>query len=379
MKNSIAKKHPYIRDRLLCVLPILAYVSMQYRVDTMLLNASLIITFLILILILAFSVNYFSAYDFAILFLNIISIIITLNLYSGIGVALNYLNLFLCFMIFNTVEFSEKAIMITRIMMTVGILCFLITSTYSVEWGFISFYDKNGSLINNNTVSLIFVALYIHLSAFLLKRCTKPRIIALFILFAFCFVSVYVLGCRSAMLFFVLYVFLIIFSKKIATRNISIRKLCITFLIISFIFPLLYIFLYNQIGNFEIMGKSMFSGREIVWLEAYKHIQNSPLFGSGTEFIINYGNSATMSTHNMLLGLWKNLGIVPVISFVSFYVLDNGPKIEKNIMISKIAIIIIAFFESFLMDSRLYLLFLLALPGQKHNFNLEKKNFKRLL
>ena len=192
-------------------------------------------------------------------------------------------------------------------------------------------------------------------------------------LFSFCIVSVNVLGCRSALLFFLLYSILMVFRKKITKNDKFIRKLCIIFLIISFCLPIVYLFLYNQIGNFEIMGKSFFSGREKVWLEAYKQIKISPLFGSGTEFVMAYGKEVTESTHNMLLGLWKNLGIIPTISVICFYALKNRPKTETNIIISIIAIIIITCFESFLMDSRLYLLFLLAFPGSTNTLSIDKK------
>ena len=373
MTNTTTKKYLNIRDYLLCVLPILAFVSMQYRVNATLLNASLIITFFVLISIWLLSVNYFTATDFIILVINILSLLITIAFFPGTGVALNFLNLLLCFMIFNKVGFSEKAVTITRLMLIVGILSFLITSTYSIEWDWVSFYDKNGSLINNNTVSLILVALYIHLSTFLLKKKKKWRYILVIGLFAFCVVSVNVLGCRSAMLFFLLYSILILLRKKILEREKSVRKLCIVFLIISFCLPIVYLFLYNQIGNFEIMGKSFFSGREKVWSEAYQQIKISPLFGSGTKFVIDYGKDVTESTHNMLLGLWKNLGIIPMISVICFYALNNRPKTETNVIISIIAITSIACFESFLMDSRLYLLFLLAFPGSTNTLSIDKK------
>ena len=289
MSKTTMNKYLNIRDYLLCVLPILAFVSMQYRVNATLLNASLIITFFILISIWLLSANYFTTNDFIILVINIITLLITIAFFPGIGVALNFLNLFLCFMIFNKVSFSEKAITITRVMLLVGILSFLITSTYSIDWDWVSFYDKNGSLINNNTVSLILVALYIHLSTFLLKKNKKWCYIFVIGLFAVCILFVNVLGCRSAMLFFILYGVLILFRKKILKQDRSVRKLCITFLIISFCLPIVYLFLYNQIGNFEIMGKSFFSGREKVWVEAYQQIKISPLFGSGTKFSMDYG------------------------------------------------------------------------------------------
>ncbi|MBQ8299753.1 MAG: O-antigen ligase family protein [Clostridia bacterium] len=372
MNNEIVNKHLHIKDLLLCGLPILAFISMQYRANTMVVNASLILTFFMLILIWLLNISKFTANDFLVLLINIISITITLVFFPGMGVALNFLNLFIGFMIFNKVDFSEKAIIVTRVLLIVGILSFFITSSFSINYNWVLFYDKNGSLINNNMVSLILVALYIHVSTLLLRKNKKWCYAIVITLFFLCFVLINLLACRSAMLFFILYGILTLFRKKILKQHNSMRKLCITFLIVSFCIPIIFLILYNRIENFEIMGKNFFSGREQVWLQAYQQIEISPVFGSGTEFAIKDGNRLTESTHNMLLGLWKNLGIMPVVSLLFYYALNNRPKIETNIIISIIAITSIACFESFLMDSSLYLLFLLVFPGTKNTKPIDK-------
>ena len=373
MINTTGNKGIRIRDLLLLILPIIAFISMQYRVDNTFLNIGLIITLFVLILMWLSSVNHFTLSDFIILTVNILSLILTTTFFSGTGVVLNFLNLLLALMIFNRVDFSEKAITLTRIILIIGIAFFFVTSTYSLEWNWVYFYDKDGILINNNTVAFILVALYIHLSSFLLKNNRKWCYIIVGILFALCTMMVNVLGCRSALLFFIAYVILSLFKKIFVNDNKLIRKICIIFLLVSVSLPIFYIFLYTKIGNFEIMGKSFFSGRELVWLEAYKQIKISPVIGSGTQFILEYGKNATDSTHNMLLGMWKNVGIIPMVSTIFYYTSQKRPKTESNIVISFIAIIIIACFESFLMDSRLYLLFLLAFLGTE-NKNCKTKN-----
>ena len=93
MPYTTTKKYLNIRDYLLCVLPILAFVSMQYRVNATLLNASLIITFFVLISIWLLSANYFITNDFIILVINIITLLITVAFFPGTGVALNFLNI----------------------------------------------------------------------------------------------------------------------------------------------------------------------------------------------------------------------------------------------------------------------------------------------
>lgn len=371
-------KRRIFKDILLCMLPIPAFLSMQYRVDNTLLNISLFITLFDLIGIWALSVRYFSIKDYVIVGVNIVSLLITLVFFPGAGVALNFLNLLLCVMIFNKVEFSKQAIIVTRIMLIASIVLFFATSTYTKPNNWISFYDKNGSLINNNTVALIIVALFINISTLILSKSEIWRHIIVFGLLILSLIVVEKFGCRSAMLFFACYGILMFFSKKLLKNGEVVRKLCTTFLIISFVFPILYIFLYGLIGNFDIIGKGFFSGRERVWLEVYKQIKLSPLFGSGTKFIIDYGSGITESAHNMLLGLWKNLGLIPVFSIVYYYALNNKRRIEDNVALSKIAIISIACFESFLMDSRLYLLFLLAFPFAINSCSKNKNSHKEV-
>lgn len=369
MSKMSVKKSLNIRDCLLCVLPILAYVSLQYRVNSAILEACLIITFFVLISIWILSVNCFNYNDFIVLLINFCSILITVTVFPGIGCALNYLNLFLCFMIFNKVNFSKKAITVAHVLLLIALLLFFMTSTYSITWNWVSFYDKNGVKINNNTVAFVLVAVYIYLSTFLLKKKKKWRYIIVTGLYIFCFALVNVLGCRSAMLFFLLYAVLALFRKRIFKKK-SWRKICVVLLLISFCIPIVYLYLYNHIENFEIFGKNIFSGRENVWASAFQQIKEYPIFGSGTKFSLNDGtHGTTESTHNMLLGLWKNLGIIPAITTMFYYILNKRPKVENNLMIVICALPIIMFFESFLMDSRLYLLFLLAFPGTENQIS----------
>lgn len=366
MSKLSVKKSLNIRDCLLCVLPILAYVSLQYRVNSVALNVCLIITLFILISIWILSANCFNYNDFIVLSINICSLLITVTVFSGIGCALNYLNLLLCFMIFNKAGFSKKAITVAQVLLLIGLLLFFMTSTYSIAWDWISFYDKNGVQINNNTVAFVLVAVYIYLSTFLLKKKKKWCYIIVIGLYVFCFALVNVLGCRTAMLFFLLYAVLTLFRKRIFKKK-SWRKICVVLLLISFCIPIVYLYLYNHIGNFEMLGKSFFSGRENVWASAFQQIKEYPIFGSGTKFSLNDGiHGTTESTHNMLLGLWNNLGIIPVVTTMFYYIVNKRPKVEKNLMIVICALPIIMFFESFLMDSRLYLLFLLAFPGTEN-------------
>ena len=373
------KEKVAIRDYLLCLLPILAYVSMQYRTDITLLNASLIATACILIFIWVSSYHYFTTSDLMILLICVSSLCVTLIRYKGLGVSLNYINLLLCLMIFNKVPFAKKTISIVRVMLIVGILIFFITSSLTMIGDWAKFYDKNGSLVNNNTVSLILVALYVYLSSILVGVNKPWAVIVLLSLLVLFMVLVNVFGCRSAMFFFVVYIVLGVFHRPILKNDIATKKTSVVLLLSSIAITLIYLFLSTKIGNFNVMGKSFFSGRETVWSRSYSQILDHPIFGSGTAFSIDYAGGSMESSHNMLLGLWRNLGLIPFVSIFVFYFIKGRTKIEKSTLIAILAFVIIACFESFLMDARLYLLFLLAFPGTRgdHYDNSTKGNDKR--
>lgn len=84
-----------------------------------------------------------------------------------------------------------------------------------------------------------------------------------------------------------------------------------------------------------------------------------PIFGSGTSL----ESAGFESVHNMLLGIWKNVGVIPLISFISIYSIKSRVSISRKQQIMLISILIFAFFESFMMDIRFLLIFAFLMIG----------------
>ena len=93
--------------------------------------------------------------------------------------------------------------------------------------------------------------------------------------------------------------------------------------------------------------------------------------GSGTIFGMtsSSGGTLTDSAHNVFWGLWKTVGVVPLIVFV--YCICKGKNIGKVTKVNKIekkmflACIVISAFETVFNDSNLYIFFISLLLTQK--------------
>jgi O-antigen ligase len=137
-------------------------------------------------------------------------------------------------------------------------------------------------------------------------------------------------------------------------------------MILSIAFTFVYILLYENFSNLTILGKRLFTGREIVWTSAFEHIKNSFLIGNGTDVVLDtVGGGTTVSAHNMLLSLWYTLGLVPVGTTVFFFVNKlkgkEGAVVDKISQLAFIATLFVCFFESFYTDPNIQIFFLLFL------------------
>ena len=355
-----------INNFLIVLLPVLAMLSILTWEYNLLLNVSLVLTLFILLFIVFINIKQLRRIDILFLLLNFLSVLITYISHSGLGVSLIFLNLFLCCMLFNTLSFSKKTIRRVHILVVFLLFLYAFTSSASVRYNWVTFIDKNGTIINNNTVALLLVALFSHLSLFILEQSqsTFRRFFCL-ILWGVCMYGTYILGCRSALMFFFIYIFLFLF-KKTKFSSIKFKKYITVFLLLSLLFPIIYLLIYYSVENFTLLGKSLFSGRQDVWKNAFEQIISYPIFGSGTDYSLNMVNGLTTeSVHNMLLGTWKNLGIIPLITLITYFVRKKRENWNMYSQILILSCIIIAFFESFMMEARLYLFFALLLLGTK--------------
>ena len=126
-------------------------------------------------------------------------------------------------------------------------------------------------------------------------------------------------------------------------------------------FPLVYIGLSFVLGNFEFLGKNFFTQRDNVWKDVYELIFSSPLFGVGSENDIYLMGRMMDDAHNLFLGIWKNIGLIPMISMaVVFCQGENIKKVTPENRLSKIAFLsafLINMVETLLNGSEYYIFY----------------------
>ena len=314
-------------------------------------------------------------WQLVLLWANFISLAVTLgaNRGEGIGLVLGVLFLILSLTMFNSIAFDKKTVFICRFIMAIAIVFLMITSKFKFSTGntWIFAYDIFGDVINNNTVCILLVFLSL-LAVILLNSWFDDEKFSWLstVIYGAATISgaimIYTLSGRIALIsiaaFFMLTVFRFI---KISTRLY--KAACISMFVLALLVPVVYVYLYGQIGNFTLMGKSFFSGRQIIWQSAFEQIQSHPIFGSGTSMPLDtVAQGTTQSAHNVMVGLWKSVGIIPMVSVVIFFFTRRSRymRIEDCACIS---LLVIMFTESFFADSRftfLLLVFLLRSHGE---------------
>jgi O-antigen ligase len=137
-------------------------------------------------------------------------------------------------------------------------------------------------------------------------------------------------------------------------------------LIFSLAFTFIYVFASERLSDVSLLGKDLFTGRQIVWQSAFGLISESPLFGNGTDYLLDtVAGEKTASAHNTLLSIWYTLGVIPTATVAFFFVNrgreDASCKRDKITQISLLSSMIISFFESFYLDPTIGIFFLFFL------------------
>lgn len=255
-----------------------------------------------------------------ILLLNVLFIMATLYFYSAWGSALFFIHILIGCFVFNNLVLSRQMYCWVHSICFVVILVYVLTLNISTIDHTVA-YNRYGDLINSNTVGILVLTGVLHgacwASVWRHKLCR-------YILFCLCLVCGGVLisrfHCRSALLMFGLFWLIFIVRKHPIAEN-TCSWITRFILLVSLLFPCVYVYLYTHTNlNLEIFGKNLFTGRQFVWRDTFHYILQNPLLGVGNEGLLEMGNSfhaarLTDATHNVMLGIWKSLGLVPFISF----------------------------------------------------------------
>ena len=349
----------------LYLLPILGYMYMFLYGNSVATMGILVLIFLTSFVIFLAGSAYTLTKVLALL-LNSASLIVTGVYYSSWGSIIQYLAMLMLLLVLNDIVLPKNVYknihLLTFVLLTLYILTIRIPDNLS------HIVDIFGAKVNPNMMALLTLAGYGHFKCFLdMTEINKnARIflnLASIVLFG---LKILQLECRSVMIVFALFLVALLIIKK-PLKYKTYKAFTVLVMAASLLFVFLYLWLYRNVPNVQIFGKSLFTGRQLIWGSAQEIIKEHIIFGCGNTIeFATINNLYTTTSHNTLVGIWKILGIIPVITFVAM--LANKSTSEKKFFYVKtsqlffVCSMIICFFESFYTDAALFVFYLLFLP-----------------
>ena len=214
---------------------------------------------------------------------------------GGLGSAINYIIVIAFIAIISNIRYGKLELDICKFISLIAVILLVIYSFYY------AYVTKNETIINPNTYAQI-VAFSFMLTVSLLnfKLKSTKNIILYLISTLVVIVAIINFESRATLLSILAFTIFNLIPKKIISK-----KLLIIIVIASFavqvLFPLLYVWLYNNVNEFEVLGKNFFS-RGIVWSDILNKFGENPfylIFGVGSKTLSNF-NAHNLSWHMIM-------------------------------------------------------------------------------
>lgn len=302
----------------------------------------------------------------------VISMLIASIINNAYGVFLLFSILFMAFIVFPVIDVPKqhkRNLLLLFELTAVGVFVYIISAAASHK-GFllnIKWYLDRYSPVNTNTCGFLLLTTFFYFVSYLDQfDFPKKRWITVILSLLFVVLLTFV-ACRTAL--FICVVFLVLYFLN---KRFTIKPFVYYFgLAIVFFFCLLYCVLWNRVSetiqlgeNFLIFGKEVFSGRETIWITAFRGFLQKPIFGNGTEYLSEM--TGFSSAHNVLLGILVNLGIFPAIGYIYFllspkYILSIKAEQDGRLTVPQLCFATSIFstvFECSYTDARMNFLFL---------------------
>lgn len=359
---------------MLCVL--VCPFILRYMGVGVLLSSSLGIALICIFLLLCTAINIniiVKRRDWIIFVITIVLLFLSLLKNRSFGVVITYLNMCMFLILLNNVTFTLKQVQFIRILAIVLLSTLISTFRFRWRYGVLWVYDGYDN-INLNTYGILLLVLYFNVVSLigLIVKKKLVRDIAFVIATVVALYYIWQTECRSALIS-VFFLVVIIFIERV-----NYKKILFLLVLAGVIVPIVYISSYEILGNFQFLGKSLYTGREVVWLHTWEIIKNSPILGSGTNesLVISIGE-ITDSAHNIYLAFWKTLGLAPTLLFV--WCLLNGRHVDDmtphNVLSKKafLACMVVSLVETLLNDANYNFLFMMLLMEVDENSAVKRR------
>ena len=217
------------------------------------------------------------------------------------------------------------------------------------------------------------------------KKENWGKYITLVFILMIIFPMVLSLRARCVLIGIVVYIFINhLLPKKLWRCQRLYQSAVILLLILTFVFPIIYIFLWKEGAriNFEILGKRVFSGRNRVWEQYLLAYMREPFTGIGSNFGEKIPELINTEIHNSLLHILVVHGAFVCISTLTLLVKrlwELGDKaitrkyLRQNVAFI-VALMMTSIFENYFVFSFYNVLFLLLICiGNERNVHVDDK------
>ena len=294
--------------------------------------------------------------------LDFVCMLIATVIHTSLGSLLRSVNTVLFLLTFGQVVLKKSHLRAVYLLISCFLFFIYVTSTRDGVF-YISIFDQE---INPNTMGFyIFIITSFTVAALDSYRKRSFEIVSI-VLFVIGTALIWLTESRTSMLALALSAFgYLIRNMKMISNDKKYRRLLIFGWAFAFFIMFFYVLLYNMIGEQDliILGKNLFTGRERVWKSGFEMIASSPIFGVGFDPL--YAGKWE-SGHNSLMGIWKVMGLVPMLVFIYLFSLPcdrykGKYTVIKSLRITVLALIFIAAFEETFTEQSVYILCLLPL------------------
>lgn len=316
----------------------------NYTFFTFFNNYNVLFSFIVFFLIYAGNIDKFDKKDLYFTILLSIALIFSTLLNNGsIGSVLNIICLVLGIVIFSKISISNSCykLIIVLLILLLGFDMYKSLSVYNT-----TLYYKNTDF-NSNTIAQC--VLYINMIIFLYFKKAKKNTIMLLILLVPCSIWIIVnTQSRGAALSYMLFIFLFLFrNSKIIKEKGNILLFALS--ILGTLFPIVYLNMFKRGINYTIplINKSLYTGRETLWLYSYEALVSAPMnifIGLGSNFTII--GQETLNLHNMFFALIVNFGIVIFFIIMSWLRRFIRKNVRIEMVFSLLPIALLSFFET---------------------------------
>lgn len=311
---------------------------------------------------------------------------------NSLGAVATFLAIFCYCDYFRNVDFDDST---EDIIAVAGIVYILFFATFAKKYADNFYATKTGD--NPNVIAFMISVFLYYITAYLCRNkrrhiaigkvtldLTRIEIVTLWLI---SFSGALQLKSRTEMVAILAFGFanLFLMGKRgtIADRKTSMKKMMAVVSLVVIggcVFPWLYVLLSRNESisyfAYELTGKFMFTGREVIWERFLTVLKNEPavaFFGAGThsEFLFGQG----FSMHSSYMGIVLNFGFLGVLLFL-VYTLNQVKEIYKapitryqqELLFGYVSILLISYTEVVLqtVNSVVFCSMLIGLAGNKY-------------